>query len=106
MNVNFAQIREHLERHRDELSSRYRRVERDLARAAGPLSADFAEQATEVQNDEALTAIGRAAGEEIAAIEEALHRLSTGEYGICKRCGQPIETQRLAAIPQSTTCAE
>jgi DnaK suppressor protein len=105
MNVNSAQIRERLEQRRSELVHRSQRVERDLTRAGGPISADFSEQAVEVENDEALQAIGRAASVEIAEIDEALQRLSQGEYGTCKRCGQPIEARRLAAIPQSTSCA-
>jgi DnaK suppressor protein len=105
MSVNFAHIRQRLERRRGELSRRSQRVERDLGRSAGPLSADSSERAVEVQNDGPLEAIARAATEEITQIDEALQRLNQGEYGICKRCGQPIETRRLAAIPQATTCA-
>ena len=105
MNDTFAHIREHLERRRSELVGRFHRIQRELARAEGPLSADFSEQAVEVQNDEALNAIGRSASAEIAEIEEALQRLSTGQYGSCKQCGQLIDTQRLVTIPQATICA-
>lgn len=105
MSVNFAQVRERLERRRVELLNRTRRVERDLHRLDAPLSADFSEQAVEVQNDATLAAIGRAADVEIAEIDEALQRLSEGEYGICKSCGRPIEARRLLALPQSVRCA-
>ena len=36
--------------------------------------------------------------------EAALHRLETGTYGICERCGQPIGDERLAARPAAVTC--
>ena len=105
MSANFAQVRERLERRRVELLTRSRRVERDLHRLDAPLSADFSEQALEVQNDATLAAIGRAADVEIAEIDEALQRLNEGEYGICKSCGRPIEARRLLALPQSVRCA-
>lgn len=103
--INFAQVRERLERRRVELVTRSKRVERDLHRVAAPLSADFAEQAVEVQNDATLAAIARAAQAEISEIDEALQRLSEGEYGICKSCGRQIEPRRLLALPQSVRCA-
>jgi DnaK suppressor protein len=106
VNANFVQIRERLERRRADLILRSQHVARDLERAEGALSPDFSEQAVEQQNDPTLEAIARAALEEITQIDEALERVSQGEYGICKYCGQPIAPRRLAAIPQSTTCAK
>jgi DnaK suppressor protein len=37
--------------------------------------------------------------EELREIEDALGRLATGSYGICLRCGEPIERARLEANP-------
>ena len=104
MNDNFARVRDHLERRRRELLTRTERVNRDLGRVEGPLSADFSEQAVQVQNDETLAEIARAAGEEVVAINEALTRLAEGQYGICKQCGEAIDARRLAAVPHSITC--
>lgn len=39
-------------------------------------------------------------------IEEALRLFDQGRYGICERCGDPIETGRLLAIPWATRCIE
>ena len=105
MNDNFARVREQLQRRRRELLSRTERVDHDLSRVEGPLSPDFSEQAVQVQNDETLVEIARAAAEEVEAIDEALTRIAEGEYGICKRCGEPIDSRRLAAVPHSVTCA-
>jgi RNA polymerase-binding transcription factor DksA len=43
---------------------------------------------------------------DIAAIEAALQRLATGEYGICTRCDQPIDAQQLEVSPLSITRAQ
>ena len=40
----------------------------------------------------------------LAAIDAALKRIDNGTYGRCDRCGQPIEPERLEALPWATLC--
>ena len=40
----------------------------------------------------------------LQAIEEALHRMERGIYGICRDCGDPIAPARLEAIPWTRVC--
>jgi len=40
----------------------------------------------------------------LQAIEEALHRLDDGSYGICRDCDEPIAEARLSAIPWTRVC--
>jgi DnaK suppressor protein len=40
----------------------------------------------------------------LIAIEEALHRLDQGSYGVCRDCGEPIARARLEAIPWTRVC--
>jgi DnaK suppressor protein len=42
--------------------------------------------------------------ERIAEIDAAIGRLSSGTYGTCVRCGQPVGADRLAARPAAATC--
>jgi RNA polymerase-binding transcription factor len=35
----------------------------------------------------------------VAEIDQALMRMKEGSYGICVRCGQPIDERRLEAMP-------
>ena len=37
-------------------------------------------------------------------VEAALKRLSQGTYGLCAVCGQPINPERLSALPYVATC--
>lgn len=39
-------------------------------------------------------------------IEAALERLDAGKYGICERCGKPINPRRLEALPYVTLCVD
>ena len=40
----------------------------------------------------------------IFKIQEALQRLTNGEYGICEACGEEIGIERLKARPVTTLC--
>jgi len=37
-------------------------------------------------------------------LQEALHRLKEGAFGICQECEQPISSKRLEAIPWAKFC--
>lgn len=39
-------------------------------------------------------------------INTALDRLTTGDYGICVDCGEPINYRRLLAIPWAARCLQ
>lgn len=40
----------------------------------------------------------------LGKIERALARMDEGTYGICSRCGKPIEKARLKALPYVDLC--
>lgn len=42
--------------------------------------------------------------ERIKKIEKALKKIDEGNYGICEKCGQPIEEVRLKIDPAVETC--
>jgi DnaK suppressor protein len=37
-------------------------------------------------------------------IDRALERIDEGAYGLCERCGKPIEKARIKALPYATLC--
>jgi RNA polymerase-binding transcription factor DksA len=41
---------------------------------------------------------------ELADVERALQRLDDGTYGRCEVCGEPIEPERLEAVPFARYC--
>lgn len=43
-------------------------------------------------------------GRQIIQFRKALTRIKIGKYGICEKCGKMIDTDRLAARPEATTC--
>ncbi|MDZ7343590.1 MAG: TraR/DksA C4-type zinc finger protein, partial [candidate division KSB1 bacterium] len=37
-------------------------------------------------------------------IDQALDRVEGGSYGFCQNCGQPINRERLEAVPHARLC--
>lgn len=40
----------------------------------------------------------------LAQVDRALEKIDEGSYGLCDRCGEPIEESRLRAVPEATLC--
>ena len=40
----------------------------------------------------------------LAQVEDALKRIADGSYGICRGCGQLIDSARLRALPAASLC--
>ncbi|AXI08001.1 yteA family sporulation protein [Oceanobacillus sp. 143] len=51
-------------------------------------------------------ALNEHAEKELEEINEALHAIDAGTYGICKTCGADIPYQRLFAVPTTDQCIE
>jgi RNA polymerase-binding protein DksA len=84
-----------------ELTRRVGDIDSELRK---PLSADFSEQAAELENQDALGAIENSELQEIRQIQLALQRIAEGTYGTCANCGEPIDPKRLKALPTATRC--
>lgn len=39
-------------------------------------------------------------------IRKALSRIKIGDYGVCERCGNMIDTDRLMIMPETTLCVK
>ncbi len=63
--------------------------------------ADEASAVAEYDRNQAMLENDRALSRKI---EAALERLDAGKYGVCERCGQPINPRRLEALPYVTLC--
>ncbi len=50
-------------------------------------------------NKEILFRLGERDSKLVADIDQALLRIKEGSYGLCARCGNPIDERRLEAIP-------
>jgi DnaK suppressor protein len=84
-----------------DLEKRLSAVNRDITKT---LSSDFAEQATERENDDVLEEISKETQNSIQHLKAALMRMDDGTYGRCAQCGEDIAKERLDALPESSFC--
>ena len=89
---------------RDEWQHRLAAIRRDRRRENGPLDPDFAEQATQRENDEALDALDARGRRALSDIDGALDSIEKGSFGTCRGCGDEIESARLEVEPTAPTC--
>lgn len=64
------------------------------------IDADAAERVGHMQ----VSAIKQAMDRSIVQVRKALTRIKIGKYGICERCGNMIDTDRLTILPETTVC--
>ncbi|MEQ1528635.1 MAG: TraR/DksA family transcriptional regulator [Methylococcales bacterium] len=88
----------------EDLDQRLAKITNDVKHTEQPLEKDFAEQATQVENDQVLDYLGNAARKEIDMIKRAIARIDSGEYGVCEACGESVGKERLKVLPYSTLC--
>lgn len=101
---NQEAIREQLVQRYSEIENRLSKITREVRHSEEPLLADFADQATQRENDEVLNALDDSIRAEMEQIEHTLWRMEEGNYGICEMCGKLIAPKRLAALPHATRC--
>ena len=53
---------------------------------------------------EKVMALVRGLGLKLESIDNALRQAQDGRYGICERCGEPIDPARLEVVPEATLC--
>lgn len=66
---------------------------------------DWEDRASERQGDEVLEALGAQDMTELRQIDAAISRIGAGTYGLCVKCGDPISSQRLDALPATPFCS-
>ncbi len=64
----------------------------------------FADSAQSTAERNKVLAVIERLRENLRDVELALRKIDRGDYGICERCGQPINPERLEAIPYARLC--
>ncbi len=62
------------------------------------------ESATETLNLEKRLALEKRLKDQLAEIDHALEKIENGTYGLCDKCGRPIDPARLEALPEASLC--
>lgn len=97
---------------RDRLEGELEAVQKELADiGVGPDGAvevafdeGFADAAQTTSERSNVLSIAEGLRQRLDDVKGALDRLERGTYGICQSCGNPIDAERLEAIPTAVLC--
>jgi RNA polymerase-binding transcription factor DksA len=67
---------------------------------------DSVDAASDVYEREKTLAIIQTLEKKLVSLDRALRAIEKGGYGICEICGAKIDPERLAVMPQATTCVK
>lgn len=86
------------------LSNELRRVQANLAEEHPGYSTHMADDASDVFEQEKALSLRRNIERDLEMINAALFKLDNDEFGICERCGDSINPDRLDALPHVRYC--
>lgn len=93
------------------LSTRRNRLLREIHRrlqeykdSGGSRLPDVIDIASSTIGDELTLYLAESEVRELRQVEDALARIHSGSYGVCKHCGAMIPQNRLKALPFATLC--
>ena len=104
--MDSSQAKSTLESLKSELESRISRTHKHIFQKDEPVSANFNEQIKQTENDSLVATLEAEGLEELSLIDQALQRITDGNYGDCTKCGKQIDSARLEAIPYAAHCIE
>jgi DnaK suppressor protein len=96
--------RDLLERKKDELMAAA--PARTPATDPGSKSGDWIDQSSQESDLHVRLALKQTDSKLLRAIDEAIHRIDQGTYGICMECENQIAPARLEAVPWTRVCID
>lgn len=102
--VNLKKYKDLLEKKRDELLTAT--PVRTPATEPGSKSGDWIDQSSQESDVHVRLALKQTDSKLLRAIEEAIHRIDQGAYGVCMECENEIAPARLEAVPWTRVCID
>jgi DnaK suppressor protein len=100
---------------RRELETQRDNLRREISEQGGNPDADeaaidvergFADSAHSTAERARLLSVMKALRANLRWVDRALTKMEVGTYGVCERCGRPISTERLEALPWAILCID
>jgi len=91
---------------KQDLTGRVERTHHRLHQRGERVSANFAEQSVEMENQQLVMSLDADGKQELRDINAALARIEAGTYGECTHCGQQVAEARLQALPHTALCID
>lgn len=104
MTTNYDRLRAKLETERAELLETIGHYEVQARHKKPGLGNHMADDGTEAFDQAASLSLHLNEQSLLDQVDRALARMEKGTYGVCERCGEPIDYARLEAIPYASLC--
>jgi DnaK suppressor protein len=98
--------REEIQVELDRLDQELQWMGADQEDERGSLGNHLADDGSSVMEQERISTVSEDLRDLLRQIDGALVRLDDGTYGVCQRCGKPINKERLEAFPYVEFCIE
>src|SRR3954451_2334876 len=102
--TNVKKYRDLLEKKKDELLAAA--PVRTPATEPGSKSGDWIDQSSQENDLHVRLALKQTDHKLFRAVEDAIHRLEQGTYGVCTDCENEIAAARLEAVPWTRVCID
>lgn len=102
--IPIEELRETLLKQRRSLFERVAHAEEDLRWLDTHVAAESTEEGQEENIARLLARLDDLGRAELEAVDRALARIESGDYGTCEECGERIPLERLRALPAAARC--
>ncbi|MGP4974064.1 TraR/DksA family transcriptional regulator [Psychrobacter alimentarius] len=104
MSIDLNRAKESLLTLKEEYETRIDKIEDHIQNPQDDLNEHWEDQAISYRQNDMRQNLKSEARQSLTYVENALSRIENGTYGECEVCGEPIEAQRLEALPYATLC--
>ncbi|WP_025647315.1 MULTISPECIES: TraR/DksA family transcriptional regulator [unclassified Psychrobacter] len=90
----------------EEYQTRIDTIEDHIQNPQDELNKDWEDQAISIRQNDTRQLLAEEARQNLIYVNEALSRIENGTYTECEVCGEPIQEERLKAVPYATLCMD
>ncbi|MGM8871328.1 TraR/DksA family transcriptional regulator [Psychrobacter sp. 2Y5] len=91
---------------KEEYQTRIDNIEDHIQNPQDELNKDWEDQAISIRQNDTRQLLAAEARQNLIYVNDALSRIENGTYTECEVCGEPIQEERLKAVPYATLCME
>lgn len=106
MSIDLKTAKQNLLKLKEEYETRIDKIEEHIQNPQDDLNEHWEDQAISYRQNDMRKNLMAEARQSLIYVENALSRIGNGSYGECEVCGEPIEEQRLEALPYATLCMQ
>ena len=106
MSIDFDAAKKTLLELQQEYQTRIDTIEDHIQNPQDELNKDWEDQAISIRQNDTRQLLAEEARQNLIYVNEALSRIENGTYTECEVCGEPIQEERLKAVPYATLCME